>query len=122
MKLYCEFVVGEIFPALRALITNELIKNFDLTQNEIASRLGVTQPAISQYKKYLRGERVKELEKNKKAMRLIKDFSKTIADKQISAESAAEQMLKISHMIVDEKIIYDKEIIQHNFPCDICFK
>jgi len=122
MKLYCELVVGEVLPALRALITNELIQNFGMTQTEVAKRLGLTQPAISQYRKYLRGERVRELEKNKKAMKIIRDFSDEIAGEKISAENAVERILQISHMIVNERIIYDKEIIQHNIPCEICFK
>ena len=62
MKLYCEVVVGEILPALRALITYDLIQNSGMTQAQIAKKLGLTQPAISQYGKYLRGEKVKELQ------------------------------------------------------------
>lgn len=121
MKLYCEVVVGEILPALRALITSELIRS-GLTQNEVAEKLGVTQPAVSQYKKFLRGEKVKELRKNKNVMSIIKNFSDDIAKEKISSEVAAEKILEISHMIVDKKIVESEKIFQENVPCTICFK
>lgn len=121
MKLYCEVVVGEVLPALRALITNELIQKYSLTQKEIADKLGLTQPAISQYKKFLRGEGVKDLQKNKKIMSIIKDFAQEISNDKISVDETFEKILKISHIIVDKKIVYNSEIIQEKAPCKICF-
>jgi len=121
MKLYCEVVVGEVLPSLRALITNELIQQHKMTQTQVAKKLGLTQPAISQYGKYLRGEKVKELQKNKKLMEVIKAFSKDISSGKFSSEIAVSKMLEISHMIVDKKIIYSPGI-SHNVPCEVCFK
>lgn len=75
MKLYCEVVVGDVLPSLRALITKELIQN-GLTQNEVAKKLGITQPAVSQYRKYLRGGKIRQLQKNRKLMAIVRKFSK----------------------------------------------
>lgn len=122
MRLYCEVVVSEVLPALRALITNELIQNFQLKQTEVAKRLGLTQPAISQYRKYLRGEKIKELQKNKKLMVIIKDFSGDIASRKISPNDTMRKILEISHMVVNKKIVSYETIFHENVPCDICFK
>lgn len=54
MKLFCEIVV-ELLPSLRALAAEELMNEYKLSQKEIAKRLFVTQPAISQYLRNLRG-------------------------------------------------------------------
>lgn len=54
MKLFCEIVV-EILPSLRALVAEELMNEYKLSQKEIAKRLFVTQPAVSQYLRNLRG-------------------------------------------------------------------
>jgi predicted transcriptional regulator len=54
MKLFCEIIV-ELLPSLRALIAEELMNGYRLNQKEIAKRLFVTQPAISQYLRNLRG-------------------------------------------------------------------
>jgi predicted transcriptional regulator len=122
MRLYCEVVVGEVLPALRALITNELMKNYDLTQQEVANKLRLTQPAISQYRKYLRGEKVKELQKNKKLMAIVKKFSNDIASGKISSDDTMRKILEISHLIVNKKIVSYEKIFQENVPCEICFK
>ncbi len=116
MKFYCEIVVGEVLPALRALITNELIKNYDLTQQQVANKLGLTQPAISQYMKYLRGENGKKLQKNKKFMIIVKKFSKDIANGKMSSNDTMRKILEISHLIVHKKIINYGEELQENVP------
>lgn len=54
MKLFCEIVV-ELLPSLRALVAEELMNEYKLSQKEIAKRLFVTQPAVSQYLRNLRG-------------------------------------------------------------------
>ena len=123
MKLYCEVVVGEVLPSLRALVTKELTERFKLSQVQAAEKLGLTQPAISQYKKFLRGDKVKDLQKNKKVVLLVKEFSRKIADGEISSADAASRLLEISHMIVNKRIVYPEGgIYQKNVPCEICFK
>jgi predicted transcriptional regulator len=121
MKLYCEVVVGDVLPALRALITKELIENFGFTQAEAAKRLGLTQPAVSQYKKYLRGSNIKQLQKNKSIMTIVKKFSKSIASENISAREVSPKILEIAHAIVSKKII-EGETSKENIPCDLCFR
>lgn len=59
MKLPCEILVEKL-PVIRAMITNEIVNTFGLTQKEAAKKLGITQPAVSQYLAGLRG-RKKEL-------------------------------------------------------------
>lgn len=56
MPIPYEIIVLEVLPAARALIAKKLIEN-GLSQKEAAEKLGLTQPAISQYKRNLRGYR-----------------------------------------------------------------
>ena len=56
MPLPCEFAVKSIVPAFRALVARELIESYNLKQEDIANLLGVTQPAISQYARNIRGK------------------------------------------------------------------
>lgn len=122
MKLYCEVIVGDILPSLRALITKELIQNFGLTQTQAAQKLGLTQPAVSQYKKYLRGGKIKQLQKNKNLMIIVNKFSKKIATEKISSKEAAIRILEIAHVIVAKKMIRYEEMDKEKIPCEICFK
>jgi predicted transcriptional regulator len=55
MKPPCEVVVKEVLPAVRAMLVKELIDRHRLSQVEVAQKLGITQPAVSQYLRMLRG-------------------------------------------------------------------
>lgn len=55
MKPPCEVVVKEVLPAIRAMLVKELIERHRLSQVEVAGKLGITQPAVSQYLRMLRG-------------------------------------------------------------------
>lgn len=54
MSVPCEVVAKSVLPAMRAMVTKELIEVHDLKQVEVAQLLGITQAAVSQY---IRGER-----------------------------------------------------------------
>jgi len=54
MKTKCEVMVKDMLPSLRAMIAIELMGR-GLSQTDIAKKLGVSQPAVSQYTKQLRG-------------------------------------------------------------------
>lgn len=55
MRPPCEVVVKEVLPAIRAMLVRELIERHHLSQVEVARELGITQPAVSQYLRMLRG-------------------------------------------------------------------
>ena len=56
MKPRCEKVVSKLLPILRALVARELVERYGLTQQEAAKLLNVTQGAISQYLRGMRGK------------------------------------------------------------------
>lgn len=107
MKPFCEKIVSSILPALRALIANELIKNYGLSQVEVAKKLGVTQPAISQYKRKLRGN-TKNLISNKKVFNKVKKISLEIFKDKIKSEDIHEKICYFCKEIRKEGMILKK--------------
>lgn len=95
MLTACEAVVYYVFPTVRALIARELIEAHGLTQKEAARRMGLTQPAISQYKKQLRGYRVAQLRKNDEIMAKISEISAQLAHGELDAERATLRLCEI---------------------------
>jgi len=79
MRPFCEIMVQEIFPTVRALIARDLMETFNYNQAETALKMGVTQPAISQYKRELRGKKAKLLEENIIVRKSIKDAAKMLS-------------------------------------------
>ena len=71
MSMPQEIEVWYLIPALRRELTKVLINNHKISQKEVASLLGITEAAVSQYKNDKRGEKIKfakeEKERIKKA-------------------------------------------------------
>jgi predicted transcriptional regulator len=55
MKSPCEEISKDLIPTARALLVKDLVERHNLSQVEIANRLVITQPAVSQYLRSLRG-------------------------------------------------------------------
>ncbi|NYZ79681.1 ArsR family transcriptional regulator, partial [Candidatus Micrarchaeota archaeon] len=72
----CETAVRDVLPAVRSLLAEELSK--DMTQEQIADALDLTQPAVSRYLKQSRGILARELMKKKGVKELIKRTAESI--------------------------------------------
>lgn len=47
--MYCECMIRYVVPALRMLISRQLVENYNLNQIQVAKLLNVTQPSVSNY-------------------------------------------------------------------------
>ncbi|MDP7080172.1 MAG: hypothetical protein QF415_09800 [Candidatus Undinarchaeales archaeon] len=61
MKPPCEIVTMHILPAVRASLSRTLVEKHGMKRAVVAKRLGVTQAAVTQYFKAVRGTRNKAL-------------------------------------------------------------
>ena len=96
-------------PAIRALIARDLIEVHNMTQKNAAKRLGMTQPAVSQYKKHSRGNRAKTIGKDTVINEKVSKISKSLAKNEMSPEEASIEMCEICKYIRDNKMV--KKII-----------
>jgi predicted transcriptional regulator len=99
MKIFCETVFVDVLPALRAAITKELLEKYGMSQEEIAKRLGITQPAVSQYKTGIRGHM--KLASNEKLIKLAKNLASEIA----SGSTLYEKICEICEKTRSEKLL-----------------
>ncbi len=120
MKPFCEVIVKDIFPAIRALIAKELMDNLNRTQNETAQLMGVTQPAISQYRSALRGKKVSILLNNPVVSSLISESAKSLAKK--NQDENLSIMCSICKEIRRQGLLCQlhKDIVSSLENCDIC--
>ncbi len=123
MKPFCEVIVSSVLPALRAMIADELMRTYNLKQTEVSEKLGITQPAISQYRRELRGNRVKLLKSNKKIMNLVQSLSHDVANGKANAMKAHEKFCAICKKVREEKIIcrMHESAYPALAPCKTCF-
>ena len=102
MKTVCEIVVQDILPTLRAAVAKELMASYNLNQGEVAKLLDVSQPAVSQYLRQLRGKsaEIENLVKDE-----IKDLCDQLNSKKIDNAILATRMCSISKVIIDRGFI-----------------
>jgi len=122
MKPYCETVAQTLLPTLRALIAKELMEKYKFTQQDVASKLGLTQSAISQYLRNLRGSKTKILGKNKEINKEIEDFASRIASGELNSLNALNSFCNICKNIRKSKILCDlhKKAFPELEDCKIC--
>lgn len=104
MRPPCEVVVKEVLPAIRAMLVKELIERHRLSQVEVAHKLGITQPAVSQYLRMLRGAgRGGTLLKNIK--KHVQELADNIARGKLKRKQIIERYCMICHSMGQREII-----------------
>ena len=104
MMPICEYMVREIFPAVRSIIAKELVDTLGYTQREAAEAMGVTQPAISQYLRNIRGNaKVEMLMSNIRVMEKIKKVTSELH--KLSKIEKSKKMCEICMTIRKEGLV-----------------
>ena len=100
MKSFLDVVSQEILPGARALIAKRLIES-GLSQKQAAAKMGVSQPAISQYKRDLRGK-ADFFKKNPKLMELVNRLADKIASGEVTMQSATMELFEACKGYISE--------------------
>ncbi len=81
MLLPAEIESKSLIPALRAIIAKDLAKKHNIREDKISQMLGVTQAAISNYIRGIRGnpELIEKLLAEKQVASMITDISDNLA-------------------------------------------
>ena len=124
MKPFCEVIVTSVLPAIRSVMTRELLNTYGLTQKEAADLLGLTQPAISQYIRESRGTKVKLLERQPKIMEMIDNLSRDIFHEKLRPRDLQVRFCEICKSIRESRIIchLHEEIYPSIAPCSECLE
>ncbi len=97
-----ELVARSVYPALRAMIADVLIKKYNYTQVEAAKKLGVTQAAISYYLSSKRGV-FKQLFKSEFISKSVEEIAKGIVLNKINEQELTYSLIKIADYIIENK-------------------
>ncbi len=89
MAVNCERVARLILPVYRSFVAKELVSKYQLTQNEVAKKLGTTQAAISQYINSKRG--VKGVPNYAEIEPLVQEAAAKIAERMAASQMTPEQ-------------------------------
>ena len=119
MKLPCEIVVWYLLPSIRGELAKELSRT-GLQQKKIASRLGITQPAVSQYLKDKRGQ---ELKLPKEVLVRVHALARTMVDS-VDESMVRIEVCAICDMVKEGNLLCDLHRSLEKVPddCSVCSK
>ncbi|MBN2043131.1 MAG: hypothetical protein JW754_04980 [Candidatus Aenigmarchaeota archaeon] len=109
MKPACEYVSREILPGLRALVAKKIMVDHGLSQTAVAKLLNTTQPAISQYKRDLRGK-ISVLKDDPNLARKIDEIARNIVTGKITAKEAGREFCVICKALQQSGVIPEEYV------------
>lgn len=102
MRTVFEIVSQEVLPCLRAQIAKKLLEN-GFSQKQVADRLGLSQPAISQYKKNLRGHRTGIFVDYPQILEETNSIAARVASGELDIGKATTEMFSLCKELVEGK-------------------
>jgi predicted transcriptional regulator len=114
----------EVLPTVRALVARRLVEVHGLSQQQAADRLGSTQPAISQYKREIRGFKTSVLTGDPKIVQMIDSISKRMTSGELDQQEAALEFCSICRHMRSTGIACEihRKIHPSLQSCSICEK
>ncbi|UCC91875.1 MAG: hypothetical protein JSV39_01220 [Candidatus Aenigmatarchaeota archaeon] len=105
MKPSCEHMISELLPGFRALVAKKLIEDHGFSQTQVAVMLYTTQPAVSQYKRELRGRKTEMFLKNPNLLGLLEKITKSIASGEVKPEETGSEFCKVCKFLRENNFI-----------------
>lgn len=102
MKTVFEVVSQEVLPCMRALVAKKLIEN-GFSQKQVADKLGLSQPAISQYKRDLRGKRTGIFNDYPELLEESNSIAMRVASGEISMDKASNEVFETCKNLLETK-------------------
>ena len=118
MLLPAEIESKSLIPALRAILAKDLAKKHNIREDEISRMLGVTQAAISNYIRGMRGDPklIKKLQEENQVASMLADISDNLASDRAYTPSSLSKFIGLCNYIKSSLLICD---IHHNLESDI---
>ncbi|MEM3580740.1 MAG: hypothetical protein QXH40_02805 [Candidatus Bathyarchaeia archaeon] len=106
MKPPCVIVVKYLLPAIRVLVTKELIEKHNMRKIEASEKMELTPAAITQYFKGERGATLaNEIAQSEEAMKMISKLAENLAREDATPENVIERLCEICATIRYERVI-----------------
>lgn len=116
MRPSCEIVSRYVLPVFRSMVAKEMMSKYKISQSEVASRLGVTQAAISHYLKSKRGSKMAlELEKIAEVRLAVARISEELMHKNSEDDLIFEEFCSLCKTIRKNSSLWERmeEILEN---------
>ena len=123
MLLPAEIESKSLIPAIRAILSKKLIREYNLKEETVAKLLGITQAAVSNYIRGTRGDisLVAKLENNFEVIKMINDIAKDLSTNKAYLPSTMTKFIQLCNFMRYTFIICDvHHSIESNIDKSIC--
>jgi len=103
MAFRCEMAAKSIIPVARALIAKKLVDAYGFSQTVAAKKMGISQPAICQYRKNIRGRGAESFEANGRFMEIVNEIAKKVAEGSVTPERIDREMCRLCRLMQPEE-------------------
>jgi len=125
LKPPCLIVVSQILPAMRAIISREMIEGCRLGTGEVAAKMGVTPAAVTQYLKGVRGsDSLTIVNRSERAKKILFELAHELAREETDMVIVLNKLCEACNYVRSERLICG--MCQNSLPrlnsidCDIC--
>jgi uncharacterized protein len=116
-----EIVSKSALPAFRAMVSKRLTEDYDMTQQEVASRLGVTQASVSNYARKARGMML-DLEVDENIARAADRVAQLLASDKPDRREALRLMTEVCDYVrYNHALCHLHEELEPGFNTEGCF-
>ena len=118
MLLPAEIESKSLIPALRAILAKNLSKKYNIREDQISQMLGVTQAAVSNYIRGIRGDPklIEKLLEEKQVASMITEISDNLASDNAYTPLSLSKFIGLCNYIKSSLLICD---IHHNLESNI---
>ena len=118
MLLPAEIESKSLIPALRAILAKDLAKKHNIREEEISRLLGVTQAAVSNYIRGIRGDPklIEKLLEEKQVASMITEITDNLSSDNAYTPLSLSKFIGLCNYIKSSLLICD---IHHNLESDI---
>ena len=118
MLLPAEIESKSLIPALRAILAKDLADKYNIREDEISRLLGVTQAAVSNYIRGIRGDPklIEKLLEEKQVASMITEITDNLASDNAYTPLSLSKFIGLCNYIKSSLLICD---IHHNLESDI---
>jgi len=116
-----EIVSKSALPAFRAMISKRLTEDYDMTQQQVATRLGVTQASVSNYARKARGMMI-DLEIDENIAKAADQVAELLASEKPDQREALRLMTEVCDYVRFNHILCGlHEELEPGFSSEGCF-
>ncbi|MBL7160249.1 MAG: hypothetical protein ISS93_00145 [Candidatus Aenigmarchaeota archaeon] len=102
MKTVFEVISQEVLPCMRSLVAKKLIDQ-GFSQKKAAETLGLSQPAVSHYKRDLRGKRAGIFVNYPQLLEDANGIAVRVASQEISMDQATSEIFEVCRQLMEVK-------------------